>query len=173
MRGFFYINMAAPIGNQFWKMRSKVGRDRLFASPDDMWDAAAEYFNWCDSHPWWRNEGVKSGEKAGQIMKIPIARPYTIQGLTNYLNCNVQYFSDFEKSIKGKTDEQSIAFSIVVTRIREAIYQQKFEGAAVGAFNANIIARDLGLADKTINDTTIKGAKVIIEEIGNDGGDSQ
>ena len=36
----------------------------------------------------------------------------------------------------------------IITRIREAIYQQKFEGASVGAFNANIIARDLGLADK-------------------------
>jgi hypothetical protein len=29
------------------------------------------------------------------------------------------------------------------------MYAQKFEGAASGAFNANIIARDLGLADKT------------------------
>lgn len=36
----------------------------------------------------------------------------------------------------------------VTTRIDEIIYKQKFEGAAVGAFNANIIARDLGLADK-------------------------
>ena len=27
-------------------------------------------------------------------------------------------------------------------------YQQKFEGATTGKFNANIIARDLGLVDK-------------------------
>jgi hypothetical protein len=27
------------------------------------------------------------------------------------------------------------------------IFNQKFSGAAVGAFNANIIARELGLAD--------------------------
>ena len=81
--------------------------------------------------------------------------------------------NDFEKSLKGKTDPQTYEFSSVITRIRETIYQQKFEGAAVGAFNANIIARDLGLADKTINDTTIKGAKVVIEEIADDGGESE
>lgn len=41
------------------------------------------------------------------------------------------------------------------------MYAQKFEGASVGAFNANIIARDLGLIDKkevehagNINSTT-------------------
>jgi hypothetical protein len=29
------------------------------------------------------------------------------------------------------------------------MFAQKFEGAAVGAFNSNIIARDLGLIDRT------------------------
>ncbi|MFC0183379.1 terminase small subunit [Pseudarcicella hirudinis] len=46
-----------------------------------------------------------------------------------------------------KTQHQKI-FLEVITRIEEIVYVQKFEGAAVGAFNANIIARDLGLADK-------------------------
>ena len=48
-------------------------------------------------------------------------------------------------------------FVTVTTRAREIIYTQKFEGAAVGAFNANIIARDLGLRDQKdirINDIT-------------------
>lgn len=36
----------------------------------------------------------------------------------------------------------------VTTYVEEIIRTQKFEGAAVGAFNANIIARDLGLSDK-------------------------
>ena len=40
-------------------------------------------------------------------------------------------------------------FSSVITRIEQTIYAQKFEGAAVGSFNANIIARDLGLKDKS------------------------
>ena len=39
------------IGNQFWKFRSKHGRDKLFATPELLWDAACEYFDWMDEHP--------------------------------------------------------------------------------------------------------------------------
>lgn len=39
------------IGNQFWKRRSKHGRDKLFKTPDVLWEAACEYFQWCDDNP--------------------------------------------------------------------------------------------------------------------------
>ena len=29
--------MAAPKGNQFWMLRSKHGRDKLFATPEALW----------------------------------------------------------------------------------------------------------------------------------------
>jgi hypothetical protein len=143
--------MAAPLGNQFWKLRSTHGRDTLFADGEMLWKAACEYFNWCDAHPWRKNELVKSGDMAGKIIGVPVARPYTMQGLCIYLDCNLVYFNQFEKALEGKEDEKSLGFSKIVTRIRETIYQQKFEGAAVGAFNASIIARDLGLAEKNEN----------------------
>lgn len=171
------------IGNKFWQQRSKHGRDRLFKSADLLWESACEYFQWCDDNPWVKVEqkkgnsnidvfdlmelAKKEGLDANQVMKsainplmeIPTARPYTIQGLCSYLDgINVGYFNDFEKSLKGKTDDSSKDFSVVITRIHETIYQQKFEGATIGAFNATIISRDLGLADKkdhTSNGETI------------------
>ena len=36
----------------------------------------------------------------------------------------------------------------VTNAVADIIYAQKFEGAAAGMLNPNIIARDLGLADK-------------------------
>lgn len=39
--------------------------------------------------------------------------------------------------------------SEVITRAEQIIRQQKFEGAAAELLNANIIAREIGLADKT------------------------
>ncbi|MEJ8803144.1 DNA-packaging protein [Pontibacter sp. H249] len=130
--------MAAPKGNQFWKLRSKHGRDKLFASPDLLWEAACEYFEWCDKHPWIKKDWV--GKDAFEVDR-PTQRPYTLSGLCLYLDVNTKYFNDFKKA--GRED-----FSEVLTRIEETIYTQKFEGAAVGTFNASIIARDLGLADK-------------------------
>lgn len=141
--------MGAPAGNQFWKLRSKHGRDKLFTTPELLWEAACEYFEWCEQHPWNKKEGVKGGELAGTVMDIPTERPFTLTALCLYLDVNTMYFRDFKKGLGGKEDEASKDFSRVITRIEETIYAQKFEGAAVGAFNHNIIARDLGLADKS------------------------
>ena len=52
--------------------------------------------------------------------------------------------------------------------MKEIIYNQKYSGAAAGFFNANIIARDLGLANKIAGDkdnpliiAPITGMKII------------
>jgi hypothetical protein len=137
--------MGAPIGNQFWKLRSKHGRDKLFETPDLLWEAACEYFQWCENTPFYKCEAktVNIGDYQSQIeiAKIPTIRPFTLHGLCIYLGCHSKYFNDFEAA--NHKD-----FSNVITRIKEIIYEQKFTGAASGFFNANIIARDLGLADK-------------------------
>jgi len=130
--------MAAPKGNQFWKMRSKHGRDSIFASATILWDAAVEYFIYTDGRKWVR---VDFKGKDSDKVEIPTDTPYTLTGLSLFLGVHSKYFTEFEK----KCSED---FTEVITRIREIIYTQKFEGAAVGAYNGNIIARDLGLADK-------------------------
>ena len=149
--------MGAPSGNEFWKLRSKHGRDKLFATPDLLWEAACEYFKWCDDNPWYRNEAVKSGMMAGEIVSIPTARPYTLTALCLYLGVGAQYFRDFKKGLKVDENEIDKDFSLLVIRIEEIIYSQKFEGAAVGVFNSSIIARDLGLADKSETKTEHSG----------------
>jgi hypothetical protein len=157
--------MAAPKSNQFWKLRSKHGRDKLFATPELLWEASVEYFEWCDDNPEYLVEQKKGttnikltmvnsldmDELKGELenlVYVPTKKPYTIQGLCLYLGCNVMYINQFEDGLKGKKDEMSIGFSLILTRIREIIYNQKFIGASVGYFNSSIIARDLGLVDK-------------------------
>lgn len=152
--------MAAPAGNQFWRIRSKHGREKLFATPDLLLQACEEYFNWVDAHPWYKVEAIKGGDSVGQLIKIPTARPYTIQGLCRYLDCNSVWFNQFETSLVDKIDEESKGFSKIITHVREIIYQQKFEGAAVGSFNGNIIARDLGLREASNVDLTSGGEKI-------------
>lgn len=138
--------MAAPKGNEFWKLRSKHGRDKLFATPDLLWDAACEYFQWCNDNP--LIEIDYRGSKMERI-ELPKMRAFTLEGLCFYLDANKGYFNDFDDALKNKTDKLSKDFSTVITRIREVVYRQKFEGASAGFLNANIIARDLGLSDKS------------------------
>ena len=154
-------------GNQFWRLRSKHGRDKLFKTPELLYAAVCDYFQWCDDNPFKEQDFMNSKFGPIEINRNKM-RPYTLQGLTSYLNCNVQYFSDFEKAIAGKKDKTSKDFSLVITHIRETIYNQKFSGAAAGFFNANIIARDLGLTDTQKIDHTftepITGMKIIKQD---------
>lgn len=137
--------MGAPAGNKFWQLRSKHGRDKLFATPQEMWNAACEYFEWCQDNPLIE---IDYRGKDADLVELPKMRAFTMQGLCLYLDCNTLYFRDFEKGLIEKNDQISKDFSQIVTRIRETVYNQKFTGAAAGFLNANIIARDLGLADK-------------------------
>ncbi len=140
--------MSAPKGNQFWRLRSKHGRDKLFATPELMWEAACEYFEWIDQNPLIELDYV--GKDATAVEK-PHVRPYTLQGLCMYLDCSTGYFREFKKDCSDD-------FVSIITRIEEVIYRQKFEGAACGFYNSNIIARDLGLTDK--KDVTSDGEKL-------------
>ena len=136
------------IGNQFWKLRSKHGRDRLFATPDLLWEAACEYFDWCENNPIMETDF--RGKDAYEV-QIPKKRPFTLHGLCLYLEASTNYWKEHRKAATSD-------FLAVVTHIEEIIYNQKFTGAAIGIFNANIIARDLGLTDKS--DITSQGEKL-------------
>lgn len=66
-------------------------------------------------------------------------RPMTISALCLYLDISRQGWSEY----CAKQD-----FSDITKHIETVIYKQKFAGAAADLLNANIIARELGLADK-------------------------
>lgn len=147
--------MAAPIGNQFWKLRSKHGRDKLFASPELMWEAACEYFEWCEDNP--LQEG-KVFQFQGEIVNASInkMRAFTLEGLSSYLDTSASYFREFKSGILTGETSHSKDFLTVIKKIEETIYNQKFTGAAADMLNANIIARDLGLADKKEHSGEVK-----------------
>ncbi|WP_290688531.1 terminase small subunit [Haematobacter sp. UBA3484] len=55
--------------------------------------------------------------------------------------------------------------SEVITRVEQIIRTQKFEGAAADLLNPNIIARELGLADKTEMSGPEGGAIKTVSEV--------
>lgn len=135
--------MAAPVGNKFWEKRSKHGREKIFGTPEILWEAACEYFQWCQDNPFEEEDFIRSGDSAGKKVHLNRLRPFTLKGLCIFLGVHETYFNEFEKNNGGED------FSQVLTRIRDIIFDQKFSGAAAGFFNASIISRELGLADKS------------------------
>lgn len=130
-------------GQQLWQKVSNPGRPRKFETSYDLWTAACEYFKWMDENPIIKHDPTVVNK---EIIDHPVKlkRPYTWASLCVYLNVGQGFFRQF-KTQKELPDEN---FSAVISKIEEIMFAQKFEGAAVGEFNANIISRELGLADK-------------------------
>lgn len=130
----------------------KNGRPYKF-TPEKFELAWQQYFEWVDSNPWFKNEVIKGGIMAGKIVQVPTQRPYTEMGFCVFHDLGHKYLSQLAQTLEDKEDKESEQLSNILARARAKCQAQKFEGAVVGAFNANIIARDLGLTDKT--ETTI------------------
>jgi hypothetical protein len=149
--------MAAPLGNQYWRLRETHGRDKEYETPDELLSECIKYFEWVDQSPWYKNEQLKTpvvksvDKETGvkeytTIAQIPTARPYTIVGLCVHLGITFKTWKEYCKR-EG--------FVQITSRVEEVIETQQFEGASVGAFNANIIARKQGLSDSNV----LKGDK--------------
>lgn len=137
--------MAAPKGNRFWEFRATHGRDKIFSDEESLWESACKYFEWVEDTPLWE---TKVTQYQGDVIEMPIAkmRAMTIEGLCLYLNISTQTWRDY-----AKRDD----FIGVTSKIENVIKSQKFAGAAADLLNANIIARDLGLKEKSEQEVTV------------------
>lgn len=128
-------------GNQIWKLAdpAKVGRPRKLRNPKQLWEIACDYFQHCDDNPI-ATEETYAGTKGAYVKQQLHPVPYTWAGLEVYANTDLEAYKD--------ADERP-EYSDVIRVIDAVMTNQKFSGAAAGVFNANIIARDLGLRDRT------------------------
>tara|TARA_R110002020_G_scaffold440651_1_gene651310 strand:+ start:1059 stop:1541 length:483 start_codon:yes stop_codon:yes gene_type:complete len=138
--------MPAPKGNQFWKVRSTSGRKPTFQDAETLYNCCLEYFQYVDDDPLVSYKAVLGKDGPEQLEQLH-KRPYTLNGLCIFLGIS----DDTWRTYRGREE-----FLGVTKEIDQIIYDQKFTGATAGLFNANIIARDLGLKEHTQNDTSTR-----------------
>ena len=83
--------MPAPLGNRFWEARSTHGRKPIFATPEILWDAATQYFEWNEANPLWETKSYMF-QGAPVQDQIPKMRAMTIMGLCLYLDIRCSYY---------------------------------------------------------------------------------
>ncbi len=123
----------------FWKARTSVGRPRLFKSAEALLEACCEYFEWVEQNPLYETK-MFTHMGSATLKEVPKMRAMTVAGLSIFLDINQDTWNAWRK-----VDD----FSVVTARVDNIIRTQKFEGASADLLNANIIARDLGLAEKS------------------------
>ena len=146
----------------YWEWRKRTGKPKAIKTPQKLWELACDYFKTIDERPFLKQEQRKSPIKIEKgaiidedlreeiknpVIELETIRPYTWAGFEAYL---------FEKGIitnlddyRQNVDNRYQDYVGIIRAIGKVMFAQKFEGAAAGAFNANIIARELGLADKS------------------------
>ena len=145
-------------------------------TPEELWEGACEYFDWCKKNPLKIIEQTKMPQRlpsnykkethgsiknfTKQTIELPHQRAYSIEGLCVYLNMTTQTFFNYSKESGYET------YFDICTHIRQIINSQHFEGGMGGIFNANIVTRKLGLSENVKT-----SQQVIISPMSQDEGD--
>ncbi len=147
--------MAGDKESQFWRLRSKHGKDRIVKSPKQLAELADEYFELCVSDPL---EVVDFKGKDANEVTYKHPRPFLKNELARF--CGLAQWRSIEllKEVKGKEDD----YTQVIARIEGIIADRKYTYAVIRVFDSNIVARDLGLVDR--QDVKNTGAQSVIIE---------
>lgn len=141
--------MAAPKNNEFWKLRDKHGRDKLFKTPQSLLDSALEYLKWIQDSPFLIYE--KTTTPKGEITKeVYKEKPPTKSGFFLFVGASDTWLTNFKKNANED-------FLRVIEWIEKTIEDYQLQGASSNVFNAKIIASKLGLADKKEQIVTLRG----------------
>ena len=128
-------------GNSLWATANALaGRKRKFETPLDLVVAAAEYLDWVKENPLYRDE---VGWYQGQAQHEPVALDITptLEGLFLHLGIGKSTWHDW----KQERPDLAVAIDAIVMAIREKQLQHGFTGKA----NSHIIAKLLGLVERT------------------------
>ena len=149
------------LNNEYWKLRSKDGREKLFKTPEILQAEIDKYFEWADNTPMFKTEQSKIPRKAyknedgemiypSQLVEIPIVRPYSIEDLCTFLGITMETLLNYGTAPAYKE------YFRVVSYVKQKIRGQQISGAQVGTYNANLTARLNGIREHTDNKTEMK-----------------
>jgi hypothetical protein len=130
-------------GNQLWLLAShKVLARRRWKHPAELLEELVEYFLWMEANPLEESKLV-SFQGVSALEGVPKMRAVSLQSMRGYLGIGK---TKWEHMRKGN---DLVGFAEVVEWAEEMMHSINFEGANAGLLNPMLIARQLGLADRT------------------------
>lgn len=132
--------MPATPKNEYWKLRKRHGKPPKYDDAETFWVDACRYFENIIKNPF-KKEVIHSFN--GKIVKSYITkqRPFSVTGFCIFLGIPKRSFYNMAEDTR---------LMHIVTRVREIIWLNQFEGACAGIFNANIVWRKLCLVERAV-----------------------
>lgn len=127
------------VGNAFWRARASSGPAPMFANGEALWAACVEYFEWVDNNPL----------REYQIITYQgVARQVAVRKMRAMSKRDLCLFLGIARTTWAAWKDHRPDLAEAIEKVETVVWVWKFEGAAAGLLNANIIARELGLGDK-------------------------
>ena len=139
-------NNKPPKASDWWNARASIVKTRTaklgqfkYESPEELWEACLEYFQWSKDNPILEEKVFCNN---GRITRTNLShiRAMTIDAMCLFLGIIPQTWINYQ-------NDGRLEFALVPILANIVVRSQKFTGAAAGLLQANIIARDLGLRD--------------------------
>lgn len=136
---------------QHWQVVN-AGGQAISNTPKQLWEAAIDYFKWCDNNPIEAKRTLTSGKTQGQKVTSEYTRPYSIKGMCLHCNISERYLDDIRQ-----TNAKDSEWYNIIEKILMIIYTQNLEGAIVDLYNPIMVSKVLNM-DKApeIGDSTVK-----------------
>ncbi len=142
---------------EIWQVaRNWGGRPPTYDDPADLEKDVIAYLQWVQDNPLWEVKAFGTG----LVCKVPKKRYPTAPGCALFCGVAPRTWRDWKAPGHKLRD--------VVMQAEEMMLQIKMEGAASGLFNSTIVARDVGLKDRTEVD-----ANMTVNVIDNFNGDAE
>ncbi len=129
-----------------------MSKRKYIETPEKLWSLFEGYVIHERDNPMYKVEYVG---RNGEQVSTPLETPITFIGFECYLQ-DVGVLSDLGDYASNKEERYS-EYAAIITRIRNNCFTHNYKGAAVGLFNANLISRKLGLADKSESEVKVDG----------------
>jgi hypothetical protein len=127
-------------------------KEKYIETPEKLWELFLEYVKYERGNPMFKRDYVG---KDGEEKETPLMTPITFEGFECYL-WDKDIISDLKDYASNKQERYN-SYAPIITRIRQNCFVQNYKGASVGLFNANLIARKLGISDTQKTDITTNG----------------
>lgn len=122
-----------------------------------------EYFEFMKTQVWIKNEAIKSGDLAGTTMQVETRTPLTRGNLCIFAGIDRDTLANYASNKEGYENHFGI------TKIAlEIIDNDQIEGAMLGVYNTNLVARLQGIkeqTDHTTNGNDIQGTQINVKAI--------
>lgn len=132
-------------GNEFWRLAKYPGRPPMYTA-ETLWAKFVEYMEYNSEQAWSKEDFIRSGTGAGEKIYLNTPNPPSIGGFALFAGMTRDGFNQMHTRVKGSEKDSELA--IIIDHVKETIAQLQIDGASANVFNANIIARVTGLAEK-------------------------